>query len=258
MLDSKPEFREHVKIGMEVLIAINPNDPEEYWIKSIVEHIETPSGIHYCENGVKVRISDGTIGYVKKISMFEEINSKNILDIIKKGETKEIEFKETFKVASQSLDELKCLRDASVKEVAAFMNTNGGYLFIGVNDKGLITGLDPDYKFVEPDRDTQTKQDKFKQEVRSYIKEKINDDALESEYDILIVPIENKEICLILINSSAKPVFVDQKITYQKCNDNKQTSSKQQLLYIRTDSGTQLLDPRKLIEYWAKRQTHQN
>ena len=41
-----------------------------------------------------------------------------------------------------------------MKNVAAFMNSTGGYVLIGVNDDGEVLGLDPDYQAIKkPDND---------------------------------------------------------------------------------------------------------
>jgi len=251
-MDVRLTLRDQIRLEMTVLIAIYPEDDEHHWIKGEVSSILSDNE-SICKNGVRVRISDGTIGHIKKIFDFDDIDSNKILQLIAGGETKTVEFKETFKVTNDTLEELKCLRDEIPKEIAAFMNADGGKLFIGVNDANAVTGLEFDYKFIIPERETQTKQDKLKQEIRAYVKSKLSDETLEDEYDIVIKTIGDQEICIIIVNSSSKPVFVDDKITYVRCNETKQTSAKRQLFFIRTDSGTQLLDPRKLLEFWKKK-----
>jgi len=42
------------------------------------------------------------------------------------------------------------MEDAVVKTVAAFLNTDGGTLLIGVDDQGNVLGLDHDYPHVKP------------------------------------------------------------------------------------------------------------
>ncbi len=56
-----------------------------------------------------------------------------ILDEIRKGENKQLEFKEVFPSAQ-----------AIAKTVIAFSNTSGGKLIIGVNKKGEIVGIKED------------------------------------------------------------------------------------------------------------------
>jgi len=54
---------------------------------------------------------------------------KDVLDIIKNGESSKVEFKEE-KVHPESL----------AGEIVSFANFEGGYVFVGVDDNGNITG----------------------------------------------------------------------------------------------------------------------
>jgi len=56
------------------------------------------------------------------------MNKETILDLIKKGESETVEFK-------SSLDQ------AAIETLAAFANTKGGYVFVGVADSGKIVGV---------------------------------------------------------------------------------------------------------------------
>jgi ATP-dependent DNA helicase RecG len=56
------------------------------------------------------------------------MNKETILNFIKKGESETVEFKST-------------LDQAAIETLAAFANTKGGYVFVGVADSGKITGV---------------------------------------------------------------------------------------------------------------------
>jgi len=246
--------RSKVKENMEVWIARNSSDDKEHWIKGIIENIiSPPPEIEYGENGTVVRLVDGQIGIVVSIIDFEEITENEILHLLSGGETTYVEFKETFGVANDTYEQIGCLRDETVKEIAAILNGNGGTLFIGVNDAGKITGLEPDYKYVTPQRSTQTIQDKFKQEIHSYVKDRLLDITLEEKYKITIKNVQNHDVAVIQIDSSQKPVFVEQKIKFTECFTEREKKGTRQLFYIRTDSGTQQLDSRKIYDYWDAR-----
>lgn len=62
------------------------------------------------------------------------MNEKQILELINKGEGISIEFKES---------KNKLNKDA-FESVCAFLNRNGGHLFLGVKDDGTIVGIDDD------------------------------------------------------------------------------------------------------------------
>jgi len=65
-------------------------------------------------------------------------------EIIKEGESNDVEFKSTIRWNIHSKKRDKDIEHASLKTLAAFMNSQGGHLFIGVNDKGEILGLKQD------------------------------------------------------------------------------------------------------------------
>ncbi len=62
------------------------------------------------------------------------METKQFISISKEGENSQIEYKTCYDQISYSLYESVC----------SFLNHNGGYILIGVNDKGKIIGLNPD------------------------------------------------------------------------------------------------------------------
>ncbi len=56
------------------------------------------------------------------------MNQREITELIKKGESETIEFKETFD-------------NRTVETAVAFANTKGGHIFIGVSDQGVKKGV---------------------------------------------------------------------------------------------------------------------
>jgi len=249
--------RSQVRENMQVWVSRNSSDNEEHRIRGIVKSIiSPPPGVEYDKNGTVVRLIDGQIGTVVKIIDHEDITESEILHLLSAGETQNVEFKETFSVANDTHEQIDCLRDQTVKEIAAIMNGRGGTLFIGINDAGEVTGLEPDYKYVIPKRSTQTIQDKFKQEIHSYVKDKLMDTTLEEKYVITIKNIQNQDIAVIQISSSEKPVFVEEKIKFIECVSEREKKGTRQLFYIRTDSGTLKLDSREILHYWNTRNSN--
>jgi len=72
-------------------------------------------------------------------------------DLIARGESNTVEFKSTLRVNLHTGQKDSKIEHASLKTIAAFLNTRGGYLLIGVDDSGLILGLDYD-GFASPDK----------------------------------------------------------------------------------------------------------
>lgn len=78
----------------------------------------------------------------------EQISTK---EIIERGESDYVEFKSTLRWNLHSTKKDKVIENASLKTIAAFMNTSGGTLIVGVADEGTILGLETD-KFENHDK----------------------------------------------------------------------------------------------------------
>ena len=84
-------------------------------------------------------------------STLNKLNSKltslteveKILDIIEQGENKKVEFKETFSFNRHNNNKRdEELIKSSIKNIVAFLNSDGGILIIGVKDNGEISGIE--------------------------------------------------------------------------------------------------------------------
>lgn len=95
-------------------------------------------------------------------TFLESITSSNqsenpitIEEVIAEGESSELEFKFSLRWDRKENRINKTLESVVIKTVAAFANSQGGSLLIGVNDDGSISGLEADYlslKGANPDK----------------------------------------------------------------------------------------------------------
>ena len=76
---------------------------------------------------------------------------KKTKDIILEGESEKVEFKSTLRYNLHTAKFGREIEHAALKSIAAFLNTQGGILLVGVEDKGNILGMDND-KFENDDR----------------------------------------------------------------------------------------------------------
>ncbi len=67
-------------------------------------------------------------------------------ELILKGETKTVEFKSTLRYCLHRKSAKPEIEHSSFKNIAAFLNSEGGHLFIGVDDQGKLLGLDNDFQ----------------------------------------------------------------------------------------------------------------
>lgn len=66
--------------------------------------------------------------------------------LIKNGESNQVEFKPSLLYNFSSGKAGISIKGIIAKAICAFLNTRGGFLFIGVNDEGQVQGLEHDYK----------------------------------------------------------------------------------------------------------------
>lgn len=167
-------------------------------------------------------------GYSKLTLNHIDADTKQISvkDVIENGETEETEFKSTLRVnlhtkLSDSRIELSVL-----KTLAAFMNTKGGSLVIGVNDDGTPVGLSMDgFK----------NEDTFHQHLDNLINDKIGPNAhiyMHSHFE----DFENERVLVVECLPSRAPMYVKesdiQKFYIRTGNSSSELSGNQEREYI--------------------------
>ena len=138
-LNNKSENKEYASKLIKDLEPLN----EKYSSQSFYKLFENEN---YFE-----KIMENKSLFVKlKIKAFE---NQDVFEIINQGENSSCEFKETLRFCLNQLKKMDYVEESVLKTIAAFLNTSGGDLFIGVNDNKEIKGLDKDYKtFKEEDQ----------------------------------------------------------------------------------------------------------
>jgi len=127
---------------------------------------------------------------------------KSISDMILEGENQYLEFKSSFVWDYRQQRANKDLRLPTMKNVAAFMNSAGGVLLIGVDDEGEILGLENDFK-------TQRKPnvDGFENNFNMAFNRMIGPE-FRRYVDVVFEPIQGKTICALYVKPSLEPVFL--------------------------------------------------
>ncbi len=123
----------------------------------------------------------------------------NILDLISRRESSEIEFKSSLRWCYNTDKENKKLEEVIIKTIAAFGNSyDGGTLLIGVGDDGEILGLENDYAALGGDND------KYEMHLRNIISNHFSGTFSSSRVMIGFPVVEGVEICRIDILPSSK------------------------------------------------------
>ena len=152
----------------------------------------------------------------------------SIKDLIAQGESTRLEFKSTLQWDVHHRKQNKALRHSVLKTLAAFLNTEGGTLIIGVEDDGRIHGLDDDLALVGQSRD------KFEQLLADLIS-----DSLGSQYAPLIKgrfeDVDERLVYVIDVQPAPHPAY----LKGQKGNE----------FYMRLQTTTRSLDPQETVAY---------
>ncbi len=158
----------------------------------------------------------------------EETRLRPVKDLIEMGESPFVEFKSTLQWDVRQRQVNTALRHTVLKTIAAFLNTEGGTLIIGVEDDGNIYGLEQDLALV------QNSQDRFEQLLANLISE-----AIGPQYNHLIrgrfEEVDGKLVYVVEVEKAPEPVFIK--------------GPKGKEFYIRVRTTSRALDPEQTVEY---------
>jgi hypothetical protein len=147
--------------------------------------------------------------------------------LLKKREGKTIEFKSSMRWDYKTKQANKDLEYEIAKSIAAFGNTNGGNLLIGVTDNGDIVGIENDYKTLGK----KSTADGFKLQLGNIIKTYLGLE-INTLVDAIILQHSGHDICLVKIDKSPKPIYVNE-----------------DQFIIRTVAASEKLSLKKSLEY---------
>ena len=176
-----PEFSDIVPDFCKILpVSINWNNPEASF------------RIFY-EQAIRI---------LEFVGFFENSRSKIsvICELINQGENDRLEFKSTFRWDIRQNKKNPAIEHAALKSMAAFLNSEGGDLLLGVADDGTVLGIETD---------NFPNDDKFLLHVWALIKSSMGQDV--SQYiRTTLENIRGKTVCRVHCLKSQKPVFLRQ------------------------------------------------
>lgn len=131
----------------------------------------------------------------------KEPTNEDVQELILAGESESVEFKSTLRYDLRSKEANKKLEYVIVKTIAAFMNSEGGNLFIGVDDNQNMLGLADDVATL-----SKPNIDGLELHLVEIIKKYIGA-GLISHTKISFPTVEDTQICRIKVYKSSTPVF---------------------------------------------------
>lgn len=127
--------------------------------------------------------------------------SMEIAEIIRQGETHQVEFKQTARINVWTGEKDAKMEDEVVKTVAAFLNSDGGQLLVGVSDDGSIHGIEDDVNATK-------NRDYFLQWVTgSLLSERLGKAIVSRHVRLNPTEVESKEVLVIQVTPSHEPVW---------------------------------------------------
>jgi type I restriction enzyme R subunit len=155
---------------------------------------------------------------------------RTVEELLANDEDFAVEFKSTARWDMVEAKPNKAMEDAVVKTVAGFLNSDGGTLLIGVDNAGVVLGLELDYARVKPQNG-----DGFVNWLTTHL---IN--ALGHTPVTRVIVHDGNEICRIDVAGAAAPVFA-------------KTSKNPQVFYVRFNNSTRALPENEIEAYIAAR-----
>jgi len=161
-----------------------------------------------------------------KVLAKENISEEDQIKLlVPKGESKRLEFKETFSLDVKKGTKEKYIEKSALKTIGAFLNTEGGDLLIGVNDDEEIIGIDGEIKQFYKNTD------KYLLNFKNHIKSKVGE-GFYPLLDYKIVEVDGKNVLRVNCGIASTPCFLDEKE-----------------FYVRSGPSTDLLEGKKQHEY---------
>ncbi|NCD32650.1 MAG: ATP-binding protein [Spartobacteria bacterium] len=213
--------------------------PLRFVIDQMIESItgETPyKTIYYTLLGMVIGLIQSKIlsSFRKRVVSIQQLSEeleRNISHVIARGEGPSLEFKSTFRWDVEKERANKAMEFSVLKTIAAFLNSEGGTLLIGVQDNGSVYGLENDYKTLR-----KKNRDGFDQIVVTSIAHNMGTNVCANVH-LLFHELNDHDICRILVTRSTQPVFL-------KADG----ASK---FYVRTGAATRELNVEEALSYSA-------
>lgn len=201
---------------------------EEYGEALLAAHADHPAAweAHWAEYGRNLRaLREDAYTALEYIAHYYDESQNRVRRLIAAGESLTVEFKSTLRMNLDSQQKDHEIEHTALKTIAAFLNTDGGTLLIGVDDHGHIVGLEAD-GFDNRDR--------FERHFTTIVRDRLGvkaTEALRTSFERL----ENRDVFAINVQRSSEPVFL--------------RKGKDEEFYVRTGPQTVRLGVREAMEY---------
>lgn len=153
-----------------------------------------------------------------------------VSDLLRQMETVRVEFKQSARASLENDAPEKVINEGVVKTVAAFLNTEGGTLGIGITDDGDINGLQPDLDFKRQDLDG------YQNWLMTLLLNSIGGGLVGANVGIRMETVGSEVVCLVDVKPAGKPSYA-------------KTTKGSNCFYVRAGNSTRLLEGSEMMDY---------
>lgn len=199
-------------------------------VQAYIDLEKVISSIHQIKKDLAVNPTNASHATEQSFKILESLkeltDADKIMDLIRRWEGKNIEFKETLHYNERSNKQKdEDLITASLKNIVAFLNTDWWDLLIGVHDSWEIIGIEKDAKQYQ-------NIDKLLLFIKDKIKSRIWEQFIQY-IDYNQIHVNNKNVLWFHCSKSETPCFLDDKSFYIRANPSaEELSWSKQLSYI--------------------------
>lgn len=170
--------------------------------------------------------------YLKWKSDYKKIPS--IHGLLAKEENDRLEFKSSFRWDLKESKVNKAIEKSVMKTIAAFLNSHGGHLVIGVDDNRNIIGVEKDLASLP-----KANHDGFENHF-THIFHNMIGPTFRQYINLVSVDVDGKNCCIVSVSPSSSPVYL-------------RSDDKNEEFYIRTGNGTTSLRLSEVGKYIRNR-----
>jgi predicted HTH transcriptional regulator len=163
----------------------------------------------------------------------------SIEDLMNEGESDELEYKSTLRWDIRLGCANKLMEEAIVKAVAAFANSQGGTLLIGVNDDGEAVGLESDYSTLKSED-----RDGFELHLRNMLNQHVGKGFVSTKVKVRFHVIDQHDVCQVDVDPANEPIVVAFKGKDGVTNER---------LYVRNGNASQDIGMKEMPAYIKER-----
>ena len=156
-------------------------------------------------------------------------------ELIAEGENEDLEFKETLRWDIRQDAVNKGLEQVVLKTITAFANAHGGQLLIGVDDQGLVPGLERDYKSLGGGG-----KDKFELHLTNLVNNALGKTFLATKVAVTFPEVDGMELCSVEVRPANSPIYLPTA---------KDGAQPQEKFYVRSGNSSQELSPSEAQGY---------